>query len=111
MNDQDVTIPAATTPGEINTHLGYLRRDILNLSKETSKRLDEITKQIQTLDDHYISESEFRPTADLAKTTALEMKSLTEWKDTFNGKMIGLGIGISVATSAITFILTYFIKK
>lgn len=104
-------IPPANTPAEINIHLGYLRRDILSLTATTEKKLGEITNQISKLDDHYISEAEFRPVADETKQMIATLKGLTEWKDTFSGKMIGFGLGISAATSVITFILTYLFKK
>lgn len=108
---QEPKIPEATTPGEINTHLGYLRRDIYNLTKSTSEQLKGIREQITNLDDHYITESEFRPVADTVKQQTVDIKSLTEWKDTFNGKMIGFGIGISLMTSLLTLLITYLLKK
>lgn len=108
--NQEPKIPEATTSGEINTHLGYLRRDIYNLTKSTKESLEGITKQIQNLDDHYITETEFRPVADLAKQNAKDIKVLTEWKDTFNGKMIGFGLAISVVTTLLTLAVTAFIK-
>lgn len=101
-------LPAANTPAEVNIHLGYIRRDIQNLQQETKSALDGIAKKIEDLDDHYITESEFRPVSDQTKASALELKALTEWRDTFNGKMIGLGIAISFASAALTFIINKF---
>lgn len=101
-------IPAAQTPSEVNIHLGYIRRDIQNLQQETKQALEGIGKKIDSLDDHYITESEFRPVSDQTKASALELKALTEWRDTFNGKMIGLGIAISFASAALTFIINKF---
>lgn len=110
MSDQENLIPPATTPGEINTHLGYLRRDIRILTDSTKEQLEAITAQIKNLDDHYTTESEFRPVADMVKQHEKDIKNLTEWRDTFNGKMIGFGLAISVITSLVTFLLTYFLK-
>lgn len=110
MEDQEPKIPEATTSGEINTHLGYLRRDIYNLTKSTKESLEGITKQIQNLDDHYITESEFRPIADQVKTNTADIKKMTEWKDTFNGKMIGFGLAISIVTTLLTLAVTAFMK-
>lgn len=107
-NDND--IPAANTPAEVNIHLGYIRRDILNLQQETTKALENLGRKIDGLDDHYITESEFRPYAKTTEANAAELKLLTEWRDTFNGKMIGIGIAIAAGTSALTFALNYFFK-
>lgn len=106
----ETLIPPANTPAEINIHLGYLRRDILDMKNTTEKSLTAIKEQINDLENHYVNESEFRPIADLAKQNAKDIKTLTEWKDTFNGKLIGFGLGISIATSVITFALTYYLK-
>lgn len=107
----DQPIPTATTPAEVNIHLGYIRRDILNLSTTTEKVLQEIKDSIGKLDDHYVSEQSFQPFAESVVNLEKEVKGLSTWKDTLNGKMIGFGLGISVATSMVTFVLSYFIKS
>lgn len=103
-------LPEAKTPSEVKIHLGYIRRDIQNLQQETAKAIDGIGKKIDALDDHYITEAEFRPIADLAKQNAEAIKSLTEWRDTFNGKMIGFGTAIALASTLLSFALNHFIK-
>jgi len=103
-------IPPANTSAEVNIHLGYLRRDILNLTAQTSKDLGDIKSQISDLDDHYISEAEFGPIRDSVKQNAEDIRRLIEWKDTFNGKMIGFGAAISIITAAVSFFLNNFIK-
>ncbi len=107
----ETTIPSANTPAEINIHLGYIRRDILDMKRTTSDSLQEIKTQISDLDDHYVNESQFVPLKESHEQLIIDVRNLTEWKDTFNGKMIGFGIGISVATSVVTFVLTYFLKQ
>ncbi len=106
----EATIPPANTPAEINIHLGYLRRDILDMKASTEKSLTEIKGQINALDDHYVSEARFLPIEELAKINAKGLKDLTEWKDTFNGKMIGFGLAISVVSAVVSFALSYFLK-
>jgi hypothetical protein len=105
---QDNDIPAANTPAEVNIHLGYIRRDIQNLQQETTKAIDMLGRKIDGLDDHYVTESEFRPIADQAKASASELKLITEWRDTFNGKMIGLGLAIAAGSALLSFALNYF---
>lgn len=107
LNEQETVIPAANTPQEVNIHLGYIRRDIHNLSQATTQSIKDLGKKIDELDDHYITEAEFRPVSDMAKASAQEVKQLREWRDTFSGKMIGFGLAISIASSAITFLLNY----
>lgn len=109
--EQETLIPPATTPGEINTHLGYLRRDIKILTDSTKEQLQTITKQIQNLDDHYTTETEFRPFADQVKQNSRDIKVIVEWKDTLNGKILGFGVAISVVTSLLTIGLTYWIHR
>lgn len=104
----DNSIPPANTPAEINIHLGYIRRDILNLQEETRKSIGEVSKQISSLDDHYITESEFRPIANLVKENAMELIKMKEWRDTFNGKMLGFGTAIAFASAVLSFALNYF---
>lgn len=103
-------LPDAKTPAEVNIHLGYIRRDIQNLQQETKTALDGIAKKIEDLDDHYITESEFRPVAELTKANAAAIKELTEWRDTFNGKLIGFGLAISAVSALLSFALNYFFK-
>ncbi len=109
-DSNETEIPPANTPGEINIHLGYLRRDILDMKKTTETTLNEIKTQISNLDDHYVSEGRFNPLKESHDQLIIDVRALTEWKDTFSGKMIGFGLGISVATSAVTFFLTYLFK-
>jgi len=104
----DNSIPPANTPAEINIHLGYIRRDILNLQEETRKSIGEVSRQISNLDDHYITESEYRPIAETVKSHEIELRALKEWRDTFNGKMLGFGTAIALASTLLSFALNYF---
>lgn len=110
IDSTETAIPIANTPAEVNIHLGYLRRDILDLKVTTQKDLKEIKDQITDLDDSYVKKEQFDPFVESHKQVLIDVRLLTEWKDTFNGKMVGFGVGISVATSAVTFLLTYYLK-
>lgn len=103
-------IPEANTAGEINTHLSYLRKDIADLKQDNKEQFKVIADQIKDLDDHYITEQEFRPIANAVKENTIQIKLLTEWKDTFTGKMIGFGVAISIASSFMAFLLNHFYK-
>ncbi len=105
-SQSDAVVSDAKTQGEVNVHLGYIRRDIIDMKKDTTEKLQEIKEQITKLDDHYISEAEYKPVRDAVEAHGKEIKSLTEWRDTFNGKIIGFGVAISIATSVLTFALT-----
>lgn len=111
MNDNQSEIPAANTPTEINIHLGYIRRDIQDMKKASEESFKDIKTQIKDLDNNFISEVQFKPFRESQKILIDDVRTLTEWKDTFTGKMVGFGLGISISTSIATFILTYFIKR
>ncbi len=111
MSDQDQPIPTAQTPAEVNIHLGYIRRDILTLATDTKEAMKKIQESVSSLDDHYVSEASFKPFSEAVQKHEGLIESLVTWKDTLNGKMIGFGLGISVATSVVTFVLSYFIKS
>lgn len=103
-------IPSANTPAEVNIHLGYIRRDIQLLQTETKAAIESVAKKIDQLDDHYITETEFRPSAEKVKDHELQLKALTAWRDTFNGKMMGFGAAVALASTLLSFALNYFIK-
>lgn len=107
---KDEMIPAAQTPAEVNVHLSYIRRDIKVLQDETKNTLANIEKKIDNLDDHYIIESEFQPIVKAVEAHDTALKGLTEWRDTFNGKMAGFSLAIVVASSALSFALNYFLR-
>lgn len=109
MNSTDVDLPPANTPAEVNIHLGYIRRDIRTLTDTTNLALGNLAKKIDELDDHYITESKFRPIADDVKAHDNQLKELTEWRDTFNGKLVGFGCAIAAASTLASFVLNYFV--
>lgn len=60
----EAPVPQANTPGELNIHLGYIRKDLLDIKNQSAKDLKEIKDQITTMVDHFITEQEFAPYKD-----------------------------------------------
>lgn len=100
----EIIIPPATTIGELNTHIGYMRVEI---SKATSA-IANIGKKIDDLDDHYTTEQEFRPIADLVAAHDVAIKDLISARDTLNGKLIAFGSVFSVIMGFIVVFITHF---
>lgn len=100
MADAESTIPAPQSPAEIAIHIGYLRRDIASIGERYEAGMKEISSRLESLGDHFITEAEFRPVAELAETNQKSISSLKEWKDNLNGKLIGFATGISAASAS-----------
>lgn len=100
----EIIIPPATTIGELNTHIGYMRVEI---SKATTA-IANIGKKIDDLDDHYTTEQEFRPVADLVAAHDLAIKDLTASRDTLNGKLIALGAIIIILVPIFIAIINHY---
>ena len=108
MADPETAIPSATTPEGVNIHLGYIRRDLLDMKNQNQKDLKDIKDSINGLGDHYVSEEAFGPVAEQTELNRKDLVAMKEWKDTLNGKLIGFGFGISATTAVITFAITHF---
>lgn len=107
----DNLIPPANTPAEINIHLGYIRRDIIQSANVTAEAIKGLKEDIGNLDDHFVSDEAFKPMVDQLNHNTADIGKLKEFRDTLNGKLVGFGVGISAATSVITFALVYFFNK
>lgn len=107
MSDVDDVIPPANTPSEVNIHLGYIRRDIRELGTAIAAGLKRVDEQVGGLDDHYVSRAEFSPVAEQTKKNTADLEEIKTFRDNLTGKLFGFGSGISVATAALTFALTY----
>lgn len=88
------TIPSAGSLAEVNIHLGYLRRDIQNLST-----------QIAEQDSHYINMDEFKPIVETVAKHDKSIEKLEAFSNTLNGKLIGFGLAIGVFVSIATVVV------
>lgn len=104
----DQVIPPANTPAEINIHLGYIRRDILDIKTENARNMQQLKDQIGNL--NFVSEQEFQSLSKMVADHETEIKSLTQSRDTLNGKLIGFAVSAGTFSSIITIIISHYWK-
>jgi len=92
-------MPPATTPEGVNIHLGYIRRDLLDMKKQSAADLQEIKNSLSALGDHFVSEEAFKPITEAVEAHGKNLKELNTWKDNLQGRMIGFAAGISAASA------------
>lgn len=104
MNEtSEAPIPPANTQGEVNVHLGYIRRDLLDIKNQNAKDLKEIKEQISTIGDHYVTQLEFTDVKELTVSNKEDIKGLY--------KIVYIGLGVVAALQFIApFIITHYWK-
>lgn len=101
MSDADDVIPAPTSLPEVGIHLSYIRRDIRKVGQT-------VEDGFKSLDDKFVSHAEFQPVAETVGEHSLSIKSLESSRDNMNGKLIGFGVAISLASGVFTFVITHW---
>jgi len=99
----EAPLPPANTQGEVNVHLGYIRRDLLDIKNQNAKDLKEIKDQIGNIGNHYVTQSEF---VDIKKTVE---SNTSDIKDIYKKIYIAMGI-LAVLQFLAPYIINQLIK-
>lgn len=87
-DSQQPPLPPANSPGEVNVHLGYIRRDLFDIKVQNAKDLKDIKDQISSLTDHYVSQLEFNPIKDAVENKLITKEEFEPIKDTVEKKLV-----------------------